>query len=71
MKKLIVSMFLVFALVAVNVGVAAAAADEAKKAPSPAQMTRQDKLKSCNQEATAKALKGNERLKFMTKCLKK
>jgi hypothetical protein len=69
MKKLIVSMFLVFALVAVNVGVAAAAADEAKKAPSPAQLAQQDRMKSCNKDASAKALKGDERKAFMKGCL--
>jgi hypothetical protein len=69
MKKLIVSMFLVFALVAVNIGVATAAADEAKKAPSPAQLAHQDKMKLCNKEASAKALKGDERKAFMKNCL--
>ena len=69
MKKLIVSMFLVFALVAVNIGVAAAAADAAKKAPSPAQLAQQDRMKSCNKEALAKALKGDERKAFMKSCL--
>ncbi|MGA2780579.1 MAG: PsiF family protein [Smithella sp.] len=69
MKKLIISMFLVFALIAVNIGVAAAAADEAKKAPSPAQLAQQDKMKACNKDATAKALKGDERKAFMKSCL--
>jgi lysozyme family protein len=69
MKKLIVSMFLVFALIAVNIGVAAAAANEVKKAPSPAQLAQQDKMKSCNKDATAKALKGDERKAFMKSCL--
>jgi hypothetical protein len=69
MKKLIVSMFLVLALIAVNIGIAAAAADEAKKAPSPAQLAQQDKMKSCNKDATAKALKGDERKAFMKSCL--
>lgn len=67
MKKFIVCMFLVFALVAVNVGIAAAA--EAKKAPSAAQLAQQDKMKSCNKEATAKALKGDDRKAFMKTCL--
>jgi hypothetical protein len=71
MKKLIVSMFLVFALVAVNIGVAAAAADVAKKAPSPAQLAQQDKMKACSKDAKEKALKGDERKKFMSECLKK
>ncbi|OQB74072.1 MAG: Phosphate starvation-inducible protein PsiF precursor [Deltaproteobacteria bacterium ADurb.Bin135] len=67
MKKFIVCMFLVFALVAVNVGIAAAV--EAKKAPSAAQLAQQDKMKSCNKEATEKALKGDERQAFMKNCL--
>ena len=67
MKKIIVCMFLVFALVAVNVGIAAAV--EAKKAPSAAQLAQQDKMKSCNKEATEKALKGDERQAFMKNCL--
>jgi len=69
MKKIIVCMFLVFALVAVNVGIAAAV--DAKKAPSAAQLAQQDKMKACNKDATAKALKGDERKKFMSECLKK
>ncbi len=67
MKKFIVCMFIVFALVAVNVGIAAAV--EAKKAPSAAQLAQQDKMKSCNKEATEKALKGDERQAFMKNCL--
>ena len=67
MKKIIICMFLVFALVAVNVGIAAAA--DAKKAPSAAQLAQQEKMKSCNKEATAKALKGAERQAFMKTCL--
>ena len=69
MKKLIVSMFLVFALIAVNIGVAAAAADVAKKAPSAAQLAQQNKMKACNKEAKEKALKGDAREAFMKTCL--
>jgi hypothetical protein len=69
MKKLIISMFLIFAFVAVNIGLAAAAADVAKKAPSAAQLAQQEKMKSCNKEAKAKALKGDERKAFMKSCL--
>ena len=71
MKKLIVIMFLVMTLVAVNIGVAVAATDETKKAPSAAQLAHQDKMKSCNKDAKDKALKGDERKKFMSECLKK
>ena len=69
MKKLIFSILLVFALVAVNVGIAAAAADVAKKAPSAAQLAQQEKIKTCNKEALAKALKGDKRKAFMKTCL--
>ena len=69
MKKFIVCMFLIFAFVAVNISVAVAAADVAKKAPSAAQLAQQEKMKSCNKEAKAKALKGDERKAFMKSCL--
>jgi hypothetical protein len=38
-------------------------------APS-AKAKQQDKMKSCNSDAKAKALKGDERKKFMSSCLK-
>ena len=69
MKKFIVCMFLIFAFVAVNISVAVAAADVAKKAPSAAQLAQQEKMKSCNKEAKEKALKGDARKAFMKTCL--
>jgi hypothetical protein len=46
-------------------------ADEAvKKEPSPAQKAQQEKMKTCNAEAGKKGLKGDERKKFMSGCLK-
>ena len=45
------------------------AADAEKKAPSPAQQAQQEKMKACNAEAGSKALKGDERKKFMSGCL--
>ncbi len=39
-------------------------------AAAPAKTTQQDKMKSCNTEATSKNLKGDERKKFMSTCLK-
>ncbi len=45
------------------------AADAEKKVPSPAQQAQQDKMKACNAEAGTKALKGDERKKFMSDCL--
>ncbi|MEI7611480.1 MAG: PsiF family protein [Betaproteobacteria bacterium] len=45
------------------------AAEPAKKEPSPAQLAQQEKMKSCNADAGTKALKGDERKKFMSECL--
>ena len=33
-------------------------------------MTQQEKMKKCNADASAKALKGDERKAFMSECLK-
>jgi len=41
-----------------------------KAAPPAAPMSRQDKMKKCNADATAKSLKGDERKTFMSDCLK-
>ena len=46
--------------------------DEAKKKPaSPAQLKQRNKMRACNAKAKSDSLKGNERKKFMSKCLKK
>ncbi|MCW6568854.1 PsiF family protein [Yersinia ruckeri] len=45
------------------------AADVAKT-PSPAQLAQQKKMTDCNHAATSKTLKGDERKKFMSNCLK-
>jgi len=47
-----------------------AARENAKPAASVAKTKQQDKMKSCNAEAASKALKGDERKKFMNTCLK-
>jgi len=39
-------------------------------AKSQARTSQQQKMKSCNKEAGDKALKGDERKKFMSQCLK-
>jgi len=39
-------------------------------APDAAPVKQQNKMKSCNAEAKAKALAGDERKKFMSSCLK-
>ena len=46
------------------------AADAEKKAPSPAQQAQQEKMKACNADAAKQELKGDERKKFMSVCLK-
>jgi len=64
MRLLIAALSLVFA-------VAAQAQDkkEAKK-PSAAQKEQQARMKDCNKEASGKKMKGDERKKFMSECLK-
>jgi hypothetical protein len=47
-----------------------AAREDAKPAASVVKTKQQDKMKSCNAEAASKALKGDERKKFMSTCLK-
>ena len=47
-----------------------AAKAEAKPAAPVAKPTQQDKMKSCNADAKTKNLKGDERKKFMSSCLK-
>ena len=81
MNKLILAVLasLVAANVALAQTAAPAAADkkpaaekkaEAKKAPSEKQLKQQETMKSCNKEAGEKKLKGDERKKFMSGCLK-
>jgi len=41
----------------------------AAKPAASGRSTQQEKLKSCNKEAAAKQLKGDERKKFMSSCL--
>ena len=67
-KMTIVMVTLVAALTLVAFTVQAA--NPGAKAPSPAQQAHREKMKSCSAEAKAKALKGEERKKFMSKCLK-
>jgi len=50
--------------------VKAAMAKPAAPAAAPAKQTQQEKMKSCNTEAGNKKLKGDERKKFMSDCLK-
>ena len=59
---------IVLAAFVLSTGVAFAA-DQEKKAPSPAQLAQQEKMKTCNADAGKKGLKGDERKKFMSECL--
>jgi hypothetical protein len=45
-------------------------AAEPKAAEPKAKATQQEKMKSCNTDAKTKGLKGDERKKFMSECLK-
>ena len=45
-------------------------ADEKKKQPTEKQKAQQDKMKACSKEASDKKLKGDERKKFMSTCMK-
>jgi hypothetical protein len=69
MKKFVVSMLLILAFVVVNAGIASAAPEDGKKAPSAAQLAQQEKMKACNKEAKEKGLKGDARKEFMKSCL--
>lgn len=64
MKVMLASIAIAFATCSVF------AADSTKKPPTPAQQAQQDKMKTCSADAKAKALKGDERKKFMSECLK-
>jgi hypothetical protein len=49
---------------------AAPAKADAKPTAAAAPVKQQDKMKTCNADAKAKDLKGDERKKFMSSCLK-
>ncbi|OGT11508.1 MAG: PsiF repeat-containing protein [Gallionellales bacterium RIFCSPHIGHO2_02_FULL_57_16] len=51
-------------------GAPAAAATPATPATPAASSAQQDKMKACNADAKTKGLKGDERKKFMSTCLK-
>ena len=46
------------------------AQDKKDKEPSVAQKKQQTRMKECNKQARDKKLKGDERKKFMSTCLK-
>ena len=43
---------------------------KAKKEPTEKQKAQQEKMKSCSKDASDKKLKGDERKKFMSECMK-
>lgn len=43
----------------------------AKEAEKPQEMTQQERMKMCNQQAAKKSLKGDERRAFMSACLRR
>ena len=45
-------------------------AEKTKKEPTAAQKKQQERMKECNMQAEEKKLKGDERKKFMSSCLK-
>jgi hypothetical protein len=73
MKKLIVLAAAAALLAALPAGAAdpVKAADKpAKEEPKAGGETQQNRMKSCNAEASKKQLKGDERRAFMSTCLK-
>ena len=48
----------------------AAAEKKMKKEPSEKQKAQQEKMKSCSKDASSQKLKGDERKKFMSNCMK-
>jgi hypothetical protein len=49
---------------------APALAQDKAKAPTEKQKAQQDRMKACSKEASDKKLKGDERKKFMSTCMK-
>ncbi len=46
------------------------AEEKETKPPTPAQQAQREKMKACNADAGKQELKGDERKKFMSSCLK-
>jgi hypothetical protein len=53
-----------------STGLAWGATNAEKRTPSQAQQIQRGKMKPCNVEASKQGLKGDERKKFMSTCLK-
>ena len=63
MKYVIAALCLAFAATS-------AVAQDKKDKPSAAQKEQQDRMKDCNKQASDKKMKGDDRQKFMSSCLK-
>jgi hypothetical protein len=66
MRLLIAALCLAFAAT----GAFAQDKKDGKKAPTEAQKAQHERMTACNKQATEKKLKGEERKKFMSGCLK-
>ncbi|MCL9642736.1 PsiF family protein [Rahnella victoriana] len=60
----------VLSLLATLCAAGSALAADPVKVPSPAQTEQRQKMTDCNQQATTQSLKGDDRKKFMSQCLK-
>jgi hypothetical protein len=67
MRKLAVAICLMFAC---SPFALAQDKKDAKKEPTAAQKRQQERMKDCNEQASAKKMEGDERKKFMSTCLK-
>lgn len=69
MKELMVGVFAV--LLSAQLAAAPVEKQDEKAAAAAKKLTpQQERMKSCNKDAGAKQLKGDERKKFMSTCLK-
>lgn len=67
MRKLALAVCLMFACAPFA---AAQEKKDAKKEPTVAQKKQQVRMKDCNRQASDKKMKGDDRKKFMSACLK-
>lgn len=69
-RKMKIAMVVTVIAALILVAFGALAANAEKKAASPKQQAQQEKMKACSADAKTKGLKGDERKKFMSECLK-
>jgi hypothetical protein len=68
MRKLALAVCLMFALS--PLGLAQDKKEAPKKAPTAAQKKQQERMRDCNEQASAKKMEGDERKKFISSCLR-